>query len=107
MALRLLIVDDNAHFLRAARTLLEREGVRVVAVASTSAEAVRLARELRPDVTLLDIDLGNESGFDEFGHDGPSDRWRRLSRCSSPRTRFVNQGSSRRTHVIWPTPKAA
>jgi DNA-binding NarL/FixJ family response regulator len=64
MALRLLIVDDNAHFLRAARTLLEREGMRVVAEASTSAEAVRLARELRPDVTLLDIDLGNESGFD-------------------------------------------
>ena len=64
MALRLLIVDDNDHFLAAAQSLLEREGLDVVALASTSAEAVRSARELRPDVTLVDIDLGDESGFD-------------------------------------------
>jgi CheY-like chemotaxis protein len=64
MALRLLIVDDNGHFLEAARNLLEREGARVVGVASTSSEALRLASELRPDVILLDVDLGEESGFD-------------------------------------------
>jgi two-component system, NarL family, nitrate/nitrite response regulator NarL len=64
MALRLLIVDDSDHFLAAAQGLLEREGLDVVAIASTSAEAVESARELRPDVTLVDIDLGNESGFD-------------------------------------------
>jgi DNA-binding NarL/FixJ family response regulator len=64
MALRVLIVDDSTHFLRAARTLLEREGVNVVAEASTSAEAIEHARSLRPDVTLIDIDLGDENGFD-------------------------------------------
>jgi two-component system, NarL family, nitrate/nitrite response regulator NarL len=64
MALRLLLVDDNAHFVEAARTLLEREGMRVVAVASTSAEALRHARQLQPDVTLVDVDLGEESGLD-------------------------------------------
>ena len=64
MALRALIVDDNGHFLAAARDLLQREGVDVIAVASTGAEAVRLAGELGPDVTLVDIDLGEESGFD-------------------------------------------
>jgi CheY-like chemotaxis protein len=64
MALRALIVDDNSHFLGAARDLLEREGVEVIAVASTGAEAVRLADELGPDVALVDIDLGEESGFD-------------------------------------------
>jgi len=64
MATRILIVDDNAHFLRAARTLLEREGMLVVAVASTSAEAIRHARKLQPDVMLVDVDLGDESGFD-------------------------------------------
>jgi CheY-like chemotaxis protein len=64
MALRLLIVDDNDQFLRAARSLLEREGLDVVAIASTSAEALETVRELRPDVTLVDIDLGDESGFD-------------------------------------------
>ena len=62
--MRVLIVDDNAHFLEAARDLLEREGTTVVAVASTSAEALRRAGELQPDVTLVDIDLGNDSGFD-------------------------------------------
>jgi two-component system nitrate/nitrite response regulator NarL len=68
MALRLLIVDDSALFLDAARTLLEREGVRVVAVASTGAEAVRHAREQLPDVTLVDVDLGDESGLDLARH---------------------------------------
>jgi DNA-binding NarL/FixJ family response regulator len=64
MALRSLIVDDNARFLSAARTLLEREGIAVVGVASSCAEAIRLAGALRPDVALVDIDLGDESGFD-------------------------------------------
>jgi DNA-binding NarL/FixJ family response regulator len=59
-----LIVDDNPGFLHAARALLEEEGVRVVGVASTGAEAIRRAAELRPDVTLLDVDLGAENGFD-------------------------------------------
>lgn len=64
MKLRCLIVDDNTYFLEAARVLLERQGINVVGVASTGAQALRLAEELRPDVTLLDIDLGGESGFD-------------------------------------------
>jgi CheY-like chemotaxis protein len=64
MAMRCLIVDDSGPFLKAARALLESEGVAVVGVASTSAEALRQSAELRPDVTLVDIDLGGESGFD-------------------------------------------
>jgi CheY-like chemotaxis protein len=64
VALRCLIVDDNADFIEAARDLLERQGIEVVGVASTSAEALLRARELQPDVTLVDIDLGEESGFD-------------------------------------------
>jgi CheY-like chemotaxis protein len=62
--LRCLIVDDSPRFLDAARGLLERQGVTVVGVASNSAEALRRAEELRPDVTLLDIDLGGESGLE-------------------------------------------
>ncbi|MEK6440594.1 response regulator [Pseudonocardia sp. T1-2H] len=63
-ALRCLIIDDNSGFLQAARALLEREGLRIVGVASTGAEALRCAAELHPDVTLVDIDLGGESGFE-------------------------------------------
>ena len=64
MTLRCLIVDDSPRFLDAARGLLERQGISVVGVASSSAEALRRARELRPDVTLVDIDLGGESGLE-------------------------------------------
>lgn len=64
MPLRCLIVDDNASFLNAAETLLERQGLTVVGVASNAVDALRRARELRPDVVLVDILLGRESGFD-------------------------------------------
>jgi DNA-binding NarL/FixJ family response regulator len=64
MAFGVLIVDDNRLFLEAARALLEREGLRVVGVAATSAEALRGAQELRPQVILVDVTLGDESGFD-------------------------------------------
>lgn len=61
---RCLIVDDNHAFLRAARELLEREGIRVLSAVSTGAEAYRTCRELNPDVVLIDIDLGDESGLE-------------------------------------------
>jgi CheY-like chemotaxis protein len=62
--MRCLIVDDSADFVDAARGLLESEGCSVVGAASTSAEALRHFEELRPDVTLVDINLGAESGFE-------------------------------------------
>ena len=62
--MRCLIVDDSADFIDAARGLLECEGITVVGVASTSADALRSFEELRPDVTLVDINLGGESGFE-------------------------------------------
>jgi DNA-binding NarL/FixJ family response regulator len=64
MPLRCLIVDDNPQFAEVAGRLLEREGLVVLAKASTGAEAIDLVRKFRPDVVILDIDLGTESGFD-------------------------------------------
>lgn len=64
MPLRCIIVDDYQPFLKVARAKLERQGVAVVGVAANGAEARRLARELSPDVALVDISLGTESGFD-------------------------------------------
>jgi DNA-binding NarL/FixJ family response regulator len=64
LPMRCLIVDDSAQFVTAARGLLEHQGVNVVGVASTGADAIRCYDELRPDVTLVDLDLGCESGFD-------------------------------------------
>ena len=59
-----LIVDDSDAFLEAAERLLERQGVTVAGVASTAAEALERARELRPDVVLVDIVLGDASGLE-------------------------------------------
>lgn len=59
-----MIVDDNVSFVEAAVNLLEREGVTVAGVAYTSEEALRRTQELCPDVVLVDITLGSESGFD-------------------------------------------
>ena len=63
MATRLLIVDDNESFLEIVRGLLEQEGLSVVGVASTCDDALPLFETLRPDVVLVDIFLGEESGL--------------------------------------------
>jgi DNA-binding NarL/FixJ family response regulator len=62
--LRCVIVDDDEVFLDVARALLERDGITVAGVARSAAEAVERVRALRPDVVLIDIRLGEESGFD-------------------------------------------
>jgi CheY-like chemotaxis protein len=62
--LRCLIVDDNLEFGRAAGKLLEDSGIVVVGIATSGDSAVRHVEELQPDVALLDINLGAESGFE-------------------------------------------
>jgi CheY-like chemotaxis protein len=63
MAVRCVVVDDNARFLEAARDTLERDGIAVVGVATSSDEAVSRVGELHPDVALIDVCLGEENGF--------------------------------------------
>jgi len=62
--MRCLLVDDNEAFIETARRVLDRDGVRVTGTASSIAEALRQAIELKPDVVLADIILGDESGFE-------------------------------------------
>ena len=62
--MRCLLVDDNRTFLETARSILGRQGMTVAGTASCTAEALRQARVLRPDVAIVDIGLGGESGFD-------------------------------------------
>jgi DNA-binding NarL/FixJ family response regulator len=76
MPLRCLIVDDNASLREEMRGLLVEQGLDVVGGAGSATEAVRQIAELRPDVVLIDIDLGSESGLElerqlreEPGHD--------------------------------------
>jgi DNA-binding NarL/FixJ family response regulator len=64
MPLTCLIVDDSPQFFEAARQLLDDDGITVVGFAATSDQAVDETSALRPDVALVDVDLGTESGFD-------------------------------------------
>jgi DNA-binding response OmpR family regulator len=64
MPLRCLIVDDNPRFARDAAGRLDEEGIDVLGLAADGDEAVRLVHDLRPDLALVDIGLGEESGFD-------------------------------------------
>jgi DNA-binding NarL/FixJ family response regulator len=59
-----LIVDDSPPFFEAARQLLADDGVIVLGFAATSDEAVNKTLALGPDVALVDVDLGTESGVD-------------------------------------------
>jgi DNA-binding NarL/FixJ family response regulator len=74
MTLRCVIVDDSPAVLRAADDLLGRGGVAIVGLAATADEAARLVHEHTPDVVLIDIDLGADSGFALV---------RRLANCDS------------------------
>lgn len=58
-----LIVDDHAGYRSWTRSLLETEGFQVVGETSEGASAVTAARDLRPDVVLLDVMLPDASGF--------------------------------------------
>src|SRR3954447_7487620 len=64
MRLRCLIVDDNASFREEMGGLLAEQGLDVVGGAGSAAEGLRQIAELRPDVALIDIGLGGESGFE-------------------------------------------
>src|SRR3954449_2145898 len=61
---RCLIVDDNTSFREEMRALLVEQGLDVVGGAGSASDALRQLAELRPDVALIDIDLGGESGLE-------------------------------------------
>jgi DNA-binding NarL/FixJ family response regulator len=67
-ALRVLIVDDHDLFRSGLRNLLEEQGVQVVGEASTGAEAVRLVRELAPDVIVMDLNMPGMRGVEATRH---------------------------------------
>jgi len=59
-----LIVDDHPSFRATARALLQAEGFDVVGEAENGVAALRSAKELHPDVVLLDVQLPDFDGFE-------------------------------------------
>lgn len=63
--MRIMIVDDHAVVRLGLSNLLTRQsGWQVVAEAGTKAEAIQRAAELKPDIVLMDVRLGQESGIE-------------------------------------------
>lgn len=62
-AIRLLIVDDHPLVREGIRQVLSAEGFAVVGEAGTAEEGLDLARDLRPDVVVMDITLPGMSGI--------------------------------------------
>ncbi|HEX9427004.1 MAG TPA: response regulator transcription factor, partial [Candidatus Polarisedimenticolia bacterium] len=74
MTSQILIADDHLIVRQGVRALLEREGMRVVGEARDGHTAVRMARELRPDIAVLDLGMPSLNGIDaarEIMHDLP------------------------------------
>ena len=96
MAGRAIVVDDHATFRSSARRLLELTGYDVVGEAGDGASGLALARELEPELVLLDVALPDMSGFDVadalaggraavvlVSSRAPSDLGRRAERCGA------------------------
>jgi CheY-like chemotaxis protein len=79
-----LVVDDQPEFLEAARRLLGRQGISVVGVATGGAEAIERVVDLRPDIVLVDVHLGEENGLEV------ASRIAALDHASSPRVILIS-----------------
>jgi DNA-binding response OmpR family regulator len=63
MSHHVLLAEDDRFLRKAAETMLKRSGFTVTAAADGE-EALRMAREVRPDLMLLDLVMPKMPGFD-------------------------------------------
>jgi DNA-binding NarL/FixJ family response regulator len=74
MRIRVLLIDDHPVVRQGLRALLERHGFDVVGEASEGREGVRLARQLRPDIAVIDLVMPLLNGIDAAREIGAASR---------------------------------
>ena len=79
MPIRVVLADDHVLVRQGIKSLLEREGMQVLAEASDGQEAVRQVEKLNPDVAIMDIGMPLLNGMDAV----------RVLGRSSPKTKPV------------------
>lgn len=62
--MKILIADDELFFRTFIKDMLERAGLEVVGTAKDGTEAIEMARELRPDVVILDVVMPGMNGLE-------------------------------------------
>jgi DNA-binding NarL/FixJ family response regulator len=67
-SLRVLIADDHDLFRTGLRNLLEEQGVQIVGEAASGAEAVKIVRDLAPEVVVMDLNMPGMGGVEATRH---------------------------------------
>ncbi len=62
--LRVLLVDDHDLFRTGLRNLLEEQGVQVVGEAASGSDAIKIVREIAPDVVVMDLNMPGMTGVE-------------------------------------------
>jgi len=91
MAIRVLLADDHAVVRQALSLLLEREGFEIVGQAADGDEAWRMARDLTPDVAVLDLMMPVMNGIESA---------REIRRASPQTATILLTGKTEDRHVL-------
>jgi len=95
--IRVLVVDDHAVVREGLRTLIGTEpGMEVVGEAADGVEAVQKARELNPDVILLDLVMPRQSGLEAISE----------IKCENPAAHILVLTSFSGDDMVFPAIKA-
>ena len=62
--MRVIIIDDHALFRDGLKGLLEQRNIDVAGVAADGKEGIELAKQIQPDIILLDLRMPNMGGLD-------------------------------------------